>query len=98
AQKIRILNILQHESGTPVGLERSDLNVAHVDVFDMPEIEPLCRRHAEHIGLRVLSFNFRRIERRLLRGSSTLVLDENIADLDVFHRMTGNAAENRALL
>src|SRR5665213_799410 len=94
AQKIRILHIIQVKNRTLIRLQRSYLNMAHVNAFHMPEIKTLRWRRAEHIRFRVFVFDFRRVECRLLRSSTSSMLDEDIAHLDVLNRMPRNAAQD----
>src|ERR1700685_2453592 len=94
AEEICPLRVVQNKRGTQVFGERTDLHIAYRDVFHVTQIESLGRHRAKHIRLGILVLYFRRLYCSRFGSPAASMLNVDVADLTVFDRMPGNAAED----
>src|ERR1043165_1051289 len=97
AKEVRALHIAQEKRRGQLRFQVADLDIAHLDSFDVTNIETVGRNQAEHRRLRVIRLFLRRVERGLLNCSAALIIDAYVAHLHVFDVVTGNAADDRAV-
>ena len=96
SDKVCAVDTFEEEAGAWIGLDRLDLDVAHLQIADVAKIESLRGHWAEHTGIGVLLFELRRSYReRVLRCAAEMLLID-IGKLDVLNRVIGHAAKDGA--
>ena len=92
------VHIIQHKRRSHVGLEVTQLDIAHLQSLHVPDEKSVRRQLTKHRRLRIQRFPFRRIERGLFLRSAALRVDANVAEAHVFDQITRNAADDRRVL
>src|SRR6516164_6776334 len=80
AEEVHAVDVDQGESRTQVGLLRSDLDVAELEVFNVADEETRSRKLAEHGGLRVFLLALRRLQAGHFRSAAANLMQIDVAD------------------
>src|SRR5579883_642667 len=92
AEKIRSFDVGQKEGRSFVWSDIGELDVAHFDILNVPDIEPACGHRVKTARLGIGGLLFGRF---VLWRAAASRLDVEIVDLDVFDRMIRNSADYR---
>src|SRR5260370_20811573 len=95
AKEVGPWRFVQHKCRAQVFLGVADSDVAHVTVLGVADEEAVIgHRRAKHAGFRISVFVFRRLEKGVLFRATTLMLDVDVVQPDVFNFVSRNAADN----
>ena len=77
-KELRILDVLKDERRAIVFLEGTNFHIAEREVLCVTDEEAMRGHFPEHIGFRIFTFGFRRLQRCIFGSSATAMLDVDV--------------------
>src|SRR5712692_4024958 len=95
--EIRCFDVVEEKCWPQVFLHELDVNVAHFNVLHMTDVEAVRRHGAEPAGFGIVIFQFGGLDPGIFHCAAALVLHINVAELQIFNVMAGDAGDDRGL-